>query len=213
MLGLGGHAHSVVDSIEQDRKYNIVGFLDTEKMQGKRYKDYRVLDTDDALQKYFDNGIKNAFITIGFMGHGMVRNQLYQRLKDIGYNIPNIIDKTAVISENVEFEDGIFVGKKAVINANVKIGKMCIINTGAIVEHDCKIKSFSHIAVGSVVCGGVLIGEGTLIGANTTVIQQKVIGNKCIIGAGTVVSRDIQDNIIQYRIMEKQKSIEDYSNE
>ena len=213
MLGLGGHAHSVVDSIEQDRKYNIVGFLDTEKMQGKRYKDYRVLDTDDALQKYFDNGIKNAFITIGFMGHGMVRNQLYQRLKDIGYNIPNIIDKTAVISENVEFEDGIFVGKKAIINANVKIGKMCIINTGAIVEHDCKINSFSHIAVGSVVCGGVLIGEGTLIGANTTVIQQKVIGNKCIIGAGTVVSRDIQDNIIQYRIMEKQKSIEDYSNE
>ena len=213
LLGLGGHAHSVVDSMEQDRKYNIVGFLDTEKMQGKRYKDYRVLDTDDALQKYFDNGIKNAFITIGFMGHGMVRNQLYQRLKDIGYNIPNIIDKTAVISENVEFEDGIFVGKKAVINANVKIGKMCIINTGAIVEHDCKIKSFSHIAVGSVVCGGVLIGEGTLIGANTTVIQQKVIGNKCIIGAGTVVSRDIQDNIIQYRIMEKQKSIEDYSNE
>lgn len=213
LLGLGGHAHSVVDSIEQDRKYNIVGFLDTEKMQGKQYKDYRVLDTDDALQKYFDNGIKNAFITIGFMGHGMVRNQLYQRLKDIGYNIPNIIDKTAVISENVEFEDGIFVGKKAVINANVKIGKMCIINTGAIVEHDCKIKSFSHIAVGSVVCGGVLIGEGTLIGANTTVIQQKVIGNKCIIGAGTVVSRDIQDNIIQYRIMEKQKSIEDYSNE
>ncbi len=213
MLGLGGHAHSVVDSIEQDRKYNIVGFLDTEKMQGKQYKDYRVLDTDDALQKYFDSGIKNAFITIGFMGHGMVRNQLYQRLKDIGYNIPNIIDKTAVISENVEFEDGIFVGKKAVINANVKIGKMCIINTGAIVEHDCKIKSFSHIAVGSVVCGGVLIGEGTLIGANTTVIQQKVIGNKCIIGAGTVVSRDIQDNIIQYRIMEKQKSIEDYSNE
>lgn len=171
LLGLGGHAHSVVDSMEQDRKYNIVGFLDTEKMQGKQYKDYRVLDTDDALQKYFDNGIKNAFITIGFMGHGMVRNQLYQRLKDIGYNIPNIIDKTAVISENVEFEDGIFVGKKAVINANVKIGKMCIINTGAIVEHDCKIKSFSHIAVGSVVCGGVILGTQTLIGANATIIQ------------------------------------------
>lgn len=213
LLGLGGHAHSVVDSMEQAGEYNIVGFLDTEKMQGKRYKDYRVLDTDDALQKYFDSGIKNAFITIGFMGHGTVRNRLYQRLKDIGYNIPNIIDKTAVISENVELEDGIFVGKKAIINANVKIGKMCIVNSGAIVEHDCKIKSFSHIAVGSVVCGGVLIGEGTLIGANTTVIQQKVIGNKCIIGAGTVVSRDIQDNIIQYRIMEKQKSIEDYSNE
>ena len=194
LLGLGGHAHSVVDSMEQDRKYNIVGFLDTEKMQGKQYKDYRVLDTDDALQKYFDNGIKNAFITIGFMGHGMVRNQLYQRLKDIGYNIPNIIDKTAVISENVEFEDGIFVGKKAVINANVKIGKMCIINTGAIVEHDCKIKSFSHIAVGSVVCGGVILGTQTLIGANATIIQNIEVGSNVVIGAGTTIRKSVEDN-------------------
>ena len=78
LLGLGGHAHSVVDSIEQGGKYNIVGFLDTQEMQGKCYKNYRVLDTDDAMQKYFDSGIKNAFVTIGFMGHGMVRNRLYQ---------------------------------------------------------------------------------------------------------------------------------------
>lgn len=153
LLGLGGHAHSVVDSIEQSGKYNIVGFLDTEEMRGKRYKDYCVLDTDDTLQKYFDRGLRNAFVTIGFMGHGIVRNRLYQRLKDIGYIIPNIIDRTAVLSENVKLEEGIFVGKKAVINANAVIKKMCIINTGAIVEHDCRINSFSHIAVGSVVCG------------------------------------------------------------
>lgn len=194
LLGLGGHAHSVVDSMEQAGEYNIVGFLDTEKMQGKRYKDYRVLDTDDALQKYFDSGIKNAFITIGFMGHGTVRNRLYQRLKDIGYNIPNIIDKTAVISENVELEDGIFVGKKAIINANVKIGKMCIVNSGAIVEHDCKIKSFSHIAVGSVVCGGVILGTQTLIGANATIIQNIEVGNNVVIGAGTTIRKSVEDN-------------------
>ncbi len=36
LLGLGGHAHSVVDSIEQTGKYNIVGFLDTEEKQGKK---------------------------------------------------------------------------------------------------------------------------------------------------------------------------------
>lgn len=45
LLGLGGHAHSVVDSIEWAGKYNIIGFLDTKEMQGKHYKDYYVLDT------------------------------------------------------------------------------------------------------------------------------------------------------------------------
>ena len=203
LLGLGGHAHSVVDSIERGEKYNIVGFLDIEEMQGKQYKDYHVLDTDDALQKYFDRGLRNAFVTIGFMGHGIVRNRLYQRLKDIGYIIPNIIDRTAVLSEDVKLEEGIFVGKKAVINANAVIKKMCIINTGAIVEHDCRINSFSHVAVGTVLCGGVLVGEQTFIGANATVIQEKMIGKHCIIGAGTIVNKNVQDYVIRYGITEK----------
>lgn len=208
LLGLGGHAHSVVDSIEQAGEYNIIGFLDKEEMQGKRYKDYRVLDTDDALCMYFEKGIKNAFVTIGFMGHGDVRNRLYQKLKDIGYAAPNIIDKTSAISQSAELADGIFVGKNAVINADARIGKMCIVNTGAVVEHDCVIGGFSHVAAGSVVCGGVTVGEQTLIGANATVIQEKEIGSHCIIGAGTTIWKDIQNNTVRYGITEKQRGIE-----
>ena len=194
LLGMGGHAHSVVDSIEQTEKYNIIGFLDMEEMQGKKFRDYRVLDTDDALQKYFDNGIKNAFVTIGFMGHGDVREKLYCRIKDIGYKMPNIIDDTAVVSEKAELEDGIFVGKKAVINSGAAIGEMCIINTGAIIEHDCMVGAFSHIAVGSVLCGGVSVGERTLIGANATVIQERNVGSCCIIGAGTTIRKNVVKN-------------------
>lgn len=194
LLGLGGHAHSVVDSIEQSGKYNIIGFLDMEGMSWKHYRDYRVLDTDDALQMYFDRGIRNAFITIGFMGHGDVRNRLYRKLKDIGFAVPNIIDKTSAISGSAELEDGIFVGKNAIINVNAKIGKMCIVNTGAVVEHDCEIGEFSHVAVGSVVCGGVSVGKQTLIGANATVIQNKMIGNRCIIGAGMVIRKDMEND-------------------
>ena len=193
LLGLGGHAHSVVDSMEHAGKYNIIGFLDTEEMQGKCFRDYRVLDTDDALQNYFDKGIRNAFVTIGFMGHGEIRNRLYRQLKDIGYRIPNIIDNTAAVSQNAVLADGIFIGKKAVINANARIGEMCVINTGAIVEHDCMVGGFSHIAVGSILCGGVSVGEQTLIGANATVIQERKIGRKCIIGSGTIVRKDVED--------------------
>ena len=194
LLGLGGHAHSVVDSIEQAGKYNIIGFLETREMQGKRFRDYQVLGVDDNIQEYFDKGIRNAFITIGFLGYGNIRNQLYKQLKDIGYAVPNIIDRTAVVSKKIELEDGIFIGKNAVINANAKIGEMCIINTGAIVEHDCEIGRFSHIAVGSVLCGGVLVGEQTLIGANATVIQEKRIGNCCIIGAGSTIRKNVEKN-------------------
>lgn len=193
LLGLGGHAHSVVDSIEQAGQYRIAGFLDTEEMQGRSFRNYRVLDTDAALEKYFADGIRNAFITIGFLGHGNVRNRLYQQLKKTGYRIPNIIDNTATIALDTVLEEGIFIGKKVVVNANTHIQRMCIVNTGAVIEHDCRVGGFSHIAVGSVLCGGVSVGKETLIGANATVIQGRKIGSHCIVGAGTVIRKNIED--------------------
>lgn len=194
LLGMGGHARSVVDSIEQAGKYRIMGFLDREEMQGKFYRDYPVLGMDADMERYFEKGVKNAFVTVGFMGHGDVRERLFQELKDIGYTLPDIIDDTAIISDHAKLGEGVFVGKKAVINAETEIGDMCIVNTGAVIEHDCKTGKFSHISVGSILCGGVKVGTATLVGANATVIQGVKIGDGCIIGAGMTVRRNVRNH-------------------
>ena len=207
LLGMGGHAHSVIDSIERTGKYHIIGFLDKEEMQGKSYRGYNVLGTDDALKNYYDGGVRSAFVTIGFLGHGKVREHLYRQLKDIGYILPNIIDDTVLKAKNVKIGEGVFIGKNAVINAGAEIGDMCIVNTGAVIEHDCRVKGFSHIAVGAVLCGGVAVGEATMIGANATVIHGITVGNNCVVGAGTVIYRDMQDNILRYGTVEKQRDI------
>lgn len=191
LLGMGGHAHSIVDSIERKRKFHIAGFLDKKEMIGQRFRDYSVLDTDDALERYFCSGVKNAFVTIGFLGCGNVRNNLYKRLKSIGYTIPEIIDDSAIVAEDAEVQEGTFIGKKAIVNANARIGKMCIINTGTVIEHDCRVGDFSHVATGSVLCGNVTVGEQCLIGANATVVQGKKVGDRAVAGAGAVVVTDI----------------------
>lgn len=209
LLGIGGHAHSVVDSIEQNGVFQIAGFLDTEKKKGAYFRDYHVLGTDTALEKCYRSGVKCAFITIGFLGDGDTRNKLYRQLKGIGYKIPVIVDRTAVVATDAVVQEGTFVGKNAVVNANVNIGKMCIINTGAIIEHDCRIGDFSHVAAGSVLCGGVIVGEQSLIGANATVIQETKIGSHSVIGAGAAVIADVPDQStavgIPARVMEKKK--------
>lgn len=207
LLGMGGHAHSVVDTIEQTEKYHIVGFLDREGMREKTYKGYSSLGTDTDLRKYYDRGIRNAFVTVGFIGCGDIRERLYEQLKDIGYMLPNIVDHTAIVSGMAELGEGVFVGKKAVINAGAKIGNMCIINTGALIDHDCEVGDFSHIAVGSVLCGDVIVGERTFVGANATVIQRKKIGRRCIIGAATLIHKDVGNDVIRYGMIEKPRDI------
>ena len=175
LLGCGGHAKSIVDSIESMGGFQIVGFTDSTCNAQFSYRGYEIIGTDDYLSELFASGVNAAFICIGYLGKGTIREILYNQLKEIGFSLPIIVDPSAVIAKDAQIGEGTFIGKRAVVNADAKIGKMTIINTGAIVEHDCNIGDFSHVAVGTVLCGGVEIGVHSMIGANATVIQNVVL--------------------------------------
>lgn len=199
LVGFGGHAKSVVDTIEKEGSYHIIGF--TDPMPNREYKGYHCLGNDNVLEEYFAKGIKYAFITLGYMGRGKDRDVLYKKLKKIGYQLPAIIDSSAVLAEDVKIGEGTFVGKSAVINAAAAIGKMCIINTGAVVEHENQIGDFTHVSVNSTLCGNVSVSGHCFIGANATVIQNKKIGEKSVIGAGSIVLRDVLPEEVVYGIV------------
>ena len=194
LVGFGGHAKSVIDSIEKAKQYKIVGYTDIEPCS--QYRGYQYLGSDDILQQYFNKGIEYAFVSVGYMGKGDLRCNLYKQLIEIGYKLPAIVDVSAQIAEDVQIGDGCFVGKGAIINSNAVIGKMCIINSGAIVEHDCRVDDFSHISVGSVLCGNVKVGKSSFVGANATVIQGITIGDECIVGAGVVIKKSLENHRI-----------------
>ena len=197
VLGAGGHAKSVIDTIEAQGKYEIAGIVDKSNQQ-VCYKKYKVIGSDSDLQDIYLSGVQRAFIAVGFLGKSNLREQLYDRLKNIGFGIPIIIDDTATVARNVTIGEGTYIGKGSVINTDAYIGKMCIVNTGVIIEHESRINDYTHVAVGAVLCGGVQVGRMSLIGANATVIQNLKIGNRCIVGAGTVITKNMGDNEMRY---------------
>lgn len=183
MVGFGGHAKSVADCIERQRKYKIIGYTDLEMHNSK----YPYLGTDAVLKSYYDRGIGNAVVGLGYMGKGSVRKRLYEQLRTIGYTMPIIIDPSAVISDTAQIGEGSFIGKGVIVNAEAKIGKMTIINTKALVEHECIIGDFTHVAVAAVLCGQVEVGDEVFIGANATIIQNMRIPSNAVIPAGETV--------------------------
>lgn len=198
LIGGGGHCKSIIDSIKSENKFNIVGILDNINNVGSYINDIKIIGCDDDLEMIYKSGIKNAFITIGSIGNTYLRESLYIKTKEIGFNIPTIKDITSIVSTNSIVGEGTFIGKRSVINSNCIIGKNCIINTGSIIEHDCIVGDFVHISPGSVLSGNVKIGYKTHIGANSTIIQGIEIGENSIIGAGSVVVKDIKSNIKAY---------------
>lgn len=194
ILGNGGHAKSLIDIIEREKRYEIAGYVVNENDPDMSNEKYPRLGGDAQLEQIFQSGVKNAAVGVGYMGNSGLREKLWEQLKQIGFFLPVICDPSAVLAGGVGIGEGSFIGKGSIVNANASVGKMCIINTGAIVEHDCEVEDFSHISVGSVLCGNVKVGAATFVGANATVIQGVSIGRGCVIGAGTTIRKNLKDN-------------------
>ena len=195
LLGGGGHCSSVLDSIFSLGIYCNIGII---APQGDSISGVSVIGTDQDLPALFQQGWTDAFVTVGSIGNTALRRKLYKMIKQIGFYIPSIIDKSAVIAGETQIGAGCFVGKKAVINTGASLGCCAIINTGAIVEHDCIVGDFSHVSPGAVLCGQVRIGHDTHIGAGAVIRQQISVGNDVLIGAGSVVLKDIPDGVTAY---------------
>ncbi|MFX4235825.1 NeuD/PglB/VioB family sugar acetyltransferase [Aliarcobacter butzleri] len=167
LIGGGGHCHSVIDVIEQENKYEIIGIVDTKENIGKKVLDYKIIACDDDLETIFLS-CKNAFITVGQIESNKIRVKIYNNLKKIGFNLPVIISPLAYVSNHSSIEEGTIIMHHALVNANTKIGKNCIINTKALIEHDCIVEDNCHISTASVVNGGVIVKENSFFGSNAT---------------------------------------------
>lgn len=187
LVGFGGHAKSIADCIEREKKFKIIGYTDLNKQNSI----YEYLGTDDILDYYFNQGIKYAVVCIGYMGKGTLREILYTKLKRIGYILPIIKDPSAIISTSAVIEEGTFIGKNVIINSEAHIGKMCIINTKSLIEHECIISDFSHISVNANLCGQVEVGYAAFIGASATIIQCIKVSSRKIIPAGVTIRKHI----------------------
>ena len=197
LLGNGGHCRSVMDSVYSLNCFDQVGIVEKNDIS---YIDESTnfIGTDDDLPKLYKAGWTEAVITVGSIGNTKVREELYHKLKEIGFKLPVIIDPSAVVSSKALISEGVFVGKRAVVNSGVIVNTCAIINTGAVIEHDCLIGRFAHISPGTTVCGEVRIGNYSHIGAGSIVRQQISIGEKSLIGAGSVVIRKVPDEVVAF---------------
>ena len=114
LIGAGGHAKSVADSINKS-EYELCGFIDSNKKG--MHMGLPILGT--GLEDIPNCEKYSYFVSIGDVGY---RKLWFDRIRERRLNIINIIDSSAIISASAKMGIGNFVGKMAVINADVEIG-------------------------------------------------------------------------------------------
>lgn len=193
LIGGGGHCKSVIDVVECENKFKILGILDKEEFVGKDVLGYKIIGTDTMIEKL--NTSDNFFIiTLGQIKSADIRKNIFEKLKFIGANIATVISPRAQVSNHSKILEGTIVMHDALVNANASVGKNCIINTKALIEHDVNIGSHCHISTSSVINGECTIGDESFIGSNSVLVQGIRLGKKTVVGAGAVVTKSSESN-------------------
>lgn len=195
LIGAGGHCKVIIDIIKSNGDFQIVGVTDKNHTDDK-VLDVPILGDDSILEGLYNDGVKFAFICIGALSNLSIRNNIYKKLKSIGFQIPILIHKNAIVSQYSSISDGTCIMAGAIVNPNAEIGENCIINSGAIIEHDCVIGSNTHVSPKACIAGSSIVGSDCHVGLGSSIIQCVKIGNNVTIGAGAVVVNNVQDNVL-----------------
>ena len=186
LIGGGGHCKSVIDVIEQEGRFEIVGIVDKPELLGSNVLGYSVIGSDfdlDSLAKKY----QYALITVGQIKSPSLRIKLFDLAVKAGFTLPNIISPNAYVSRHSSIGNGVVVMHNAIVNASASIGDNCIINSKALIEHDVVIKNHCHISTGSIVNGGALIKNRVFFGSNSTTREGVIIESDLVFGAGSLI--------------------------
>lgn len=184
LVGGGGHCHSVIDVIELENKFEIIGIIDKSELIGQKVLGYEIIASDNDLESIFKT-CKNVVVTVGQTSSSSLREKLFNKLSKIGFNLPIIVSPLAYVSRHAKIDKGTVVMHQSLVNANVIIGKNCILNSKSLIEHDANIGNNCHISTAAVVNGGVIVQDGTFFGSNATSKQSIEISG--FIKAGSIV--------------------------
>ncbi|HEX2921593.1 MAG TPA: NeuD/PglB/VioB family sugar acetyltransferase [Bacteroidales bacterium] len=191
LIGGGDHCKSAIDVIEQENKFHVAGIVDFKEKIGQKIFGYTIIASDDDLPKLAKDYV-NFFITVGHVKNVTTRRNLYNKLKELGLNIPSIISPLAYISKHSTIQEGCIIFPFSVIDVDAEIGKNCIINHSSIIGHGAIIEDHCHISANCVL-GKCHIATGTFIGGNCWINNGVSIAQDSIIGSAGNVIRTIEE--------------------
>lgn len=192
IYGGGGFAHILIDLLKQTCTYRLKGIVDMKYPELKEVAGIAVTGDDRYLDALLEQGINKTVNAVDFPR----RSQAYEKLKEKGFELPNLVHRTAVVEPTVTMGEGNLIFAGAMVGSEVVIGNDCVINAGAIVNHECIISDNCHIASGAVLAGCVTVGENTLIGQGCTVYQRVTIGRNVVIQNGCHVFKNVPDGAV-----------------
>ena len=198
IIGSSGHAKVIIDIVQQQGKYNIVGLLDRFRDVGEKTLGYPVLGKEEDLPELIKaHALKGAIVAIG---DNFVRSKVVAHIKEIIPDLPFVsaIHPKASIAMEVSIGEGTVVMAGVSINACSSVGRFCILNTNSSLDHDSILEDFASLAPGATTGGNCRVGQFSAVSIGAVLIHGIHVGEHTVIGAGSLVMKSIESFVVAY---------------
>jgi len=181
-------------TIVQEGLAEVVGFTLNEKyIQGTKLEGLNVYPFEYLSDSFQIEDCK-ILIALGYKKMNDNRKAVYERCKELGYNIYTLISKRAIVYTS-EIGEGSIILPTAFVGPYVSIGKSVILWNNVSVCHHNRIGDFTHIAGGTTIGGETNIGSNCFIGMNCTVKNGIEVGDRTFIGANSYMSQNTEGGL------------------
>lgn len=200
LIGSSGHAKVIIDMVEKQGAYKIVGLIDAFRPVGEETLGYKIIGAEDDLPILVGQYDLKGFIVA--IGDNSIRATVAANVACCCPGLPPVtaIHPNSSIGKGATVAEGSVIMAGAVINPCCQIGRFCIVNTAASLDHDSVMEDFSSLAPGASTGGNCRIGHHSAVSIGATLRHGIKVGAHSVVGAGSLLMTDLGDYSIAYGV-------------
>jgi sugar O-acyltransferase (sialic acid O-acetyltransferase NeuD family) len=196
IFGTGSFAQVAAVYLTKDSPREVVAYtVDGEYVNADTLLGLPMIAFEELLRSHPPDRV-DLLVATGFRGVNTVRQEIYERCKQVGYRFVSYVSSSAMVMSDHEVGENTFVFEANVLQPFVEIGDNVVLWSGNHIGHHSRIANHCFIASHAVISGHVTIGENCFVGVNATLRDGITIGPRCVIGAGALVLADQEEGTV-----------------
>jgi acetyltransferase-like isoleucine patch superfamily enzyme len=195
-----GFAKEVLQTIYNSDDIIDIVFYDevTVELPHKLFGRYNILKSLEEVESYFKT-IDNRFTIC--IGDSILRKKMYYQFSELGGIFTSTISsklEIGIFDVTIGYGANLFAG--VVLSNSVTKGLGSLIYFNSILTHDVVLGDFVQISPSLSLLGRCSVGSSSIIVRNTLILPYVCIDKNVIVGAGLLVTTDVPDDTLLYRV-------------